>query len=323
MSPEARTAAEGRFLVAALYRFTALSAPETLVERLRAAAPSGVVGSLLIAEEGVNGTLAGPERALRTFLDRLRGAAPGLARLSWKESWSDGAPFGRLKIRLKREIVTMGAPGLVAPDRVGAYVPPEDWNRAIAEPGVAVIDVRNAYETAIGRFEGAIDPGTDSFRDFPAWAARSPALADKPPVAMYCTGGVRCEKASAWLRAQGFERVLQLEGGILRYLEVTPPERSLWRGGCFVFDERVSVGHDLRADGHALCRGCRRPLTPADQAGPDFAPGVSCRWCAADIAPDQRDRRRERQRQIALAEARGAAHLGPSSVRRAAEDPGA
>ncbi|MEO1329116.1 MAG: rhodanese-related sulfurtransferase [Pseudomonadota bacterium] len=301
-------------LVAALYKFAPIADPAALRARLApVAAEAGLVGSLLIAPEGVNGTISGRESPLRAFLDRLRAETP-LRDLRWKESWAAEAPFGRLKIRLKREIVSMGAPGIVSAETVGAYVEPEDWNEAISAPGVVVIDVRNDYEVAIGRFEGAVDPKTQSFRAFPDWAAAAAELSGRPTVAMYCTGGIRCEKASAHLRAQGFERVLHLKGGILEYLERVPEAQSLWRGDCFVFDERVSVGHGLAPGSLSLCRGCRRPLSAEDRARPDYAPGVSCRWCAAETSPDKARARQERRRQMRLSAARGERHLGPRSA---------
>ena len=297
-------------LIAALYKFAHLEDfAELRAPLIRNAERHGVRGMLLLAREGINGTLAGEEAGLRAFLDQLR-ADPRLADLTWKESWSTEPPFRKLRIRLKREIVSMGAADIVSTATVGDYVKPEDWNALISDPEVAVIDVRNDYETGIGGFEGAIDPQTRRFRDFPAWAAHAQTRSKDKPVAMYCTGGIRCEKASAYMRSIGFERVYHLEGGILAYLEQVPQARSLWRGGCFVFDERVSVGHGLTPLAHDLCRGCRRPITAEDRAHPDFIDGVQCGACAAQTSEAQRRARRERLRQIALAERRGERHLG-------------
>lgn len=300
---------ESPWLVAAFYLFSELPDPDERVERYRLeAARRGLVGTLLVAPEGVNGTLAGAPDALRGFLDALR-QDPKLAALEHKESLAGSRPFRRLRVRLKREIVSMGAPHVVAPESVAAYTAPKDWNALIAEPGAVVIDVRNDYEVALGRFEGAVDPETACFRDFPAWAeARLDALKAAPAVAIYCTGGIRCEKAGAYLRAAGLERVYQLQGGVLKYLETTPEAESAWRGGCFVFDERVSVGHGLAPLDHSLCRGCRRPLTAADRASPLYREGVACPYCA-DSSELRRRRREERHRQIDLARRRGEIHL--------------
>ncbi|MEL6980276.1 MAG: rhodanese-related sulfurtransferase [Pseudomonadota bacterium] len=305
-----------RHLIAALYKFAALPDAPRLVETYRAeAAVRDLRGVLLIAPEGINGTISGAPERLRDFLALLR-RDPRLADLSWKESWAEAAPTRRLRVRLKREIVSMGAPDIVSPATVGTYVAPRDWNALITTPGVAVIDVRNDYETAIGGFKGAIDPGTERFRDFPSWAEAAPALRGAEAVAMYCTGGIRCEKASAYLRALGHARVYHLEGGVLRYLETEPAETSLWRGQCFVFDERVSVGHGLAPGGLSLCRGCRRPLTAEDRRHPAFVDGVACAACAPATTEAQREGRAERMRQMALAQTRGAHHLATGPAQR-------
>lgn len=299
-------------LIAALYKFTRISNPAALRRPLiDAAAREGVVGSLLLAPEGVNGTLAGPEAGLRRFLARLQ-EDPGVGALRWKESWSASRPFRTLKIRLKREIVSMGAPDLVTPSSVGTYVAPADWSAVLDDPSIAVIDVRNDYETALGVFDGAVDPRTARFRDFPSWAtAWTPERQAQRAraVAMYCTGGIRCEKASAYLRKLGWEKVFHLEGGVLAYFDATGDADRRWRGHCFVFDERVSVGPDLRPGPHDLCRGCRRPLSPADKAHPAYEEGVCCAACAKGLDAATRDARRERRRQIALNAAHGRSHL--------------
>jgi len=295
--------------VAGLYHFTRCEDPAGLIPTLRAVAEgAGVRGSLLVAPEGINGTIAGSRAGVDTVLDAIR-ALPGCAALEWKESAAEHAPFGRLKVRLKREIVTMGLPGL-DPAEVGTHVAPADWNALIASPDVAVIDTRNAYEVEIGTFEGAVDPGTDSFREFPAWWDANRDRFHNKRIAMFCTGGIRCEKSTAYLKAQGVEEVFHLKGGILKYLEDVPEDESLWRGGCFVFDERVAVGHGLAELPFDLCRACRHPLSAADKADPAFEDGVACPRCIAVHSDADRARFRERQRQIALARARGAAHLG-------------
>jgi UPF0176 protein len=212
-------------------------------------------------------------------------------------------------VRLKREIVTMGVPGTDPRAIVGTYVEPADWNDLISAPDVAVIDTRNEYEVAIGTFQGAVDPATTSFRDFPEWWARNKDRFHNKRIAMFCTGGIRCEKSTAFLKAQGVEEVYHLKGGILKYLEEVPEGESLWDGGCFVFDERVAVGHGLRELPHELCRACRRPILPEDRARPEFEEGVQCHLCVGDYSEADRARFRERQRQVKLAEARGETHF--------------
>lgn len=296
--------------VAALYKFTRFRDPDALRAPLRAVCEAvGVKGSLLIAPEGINGTIAGPRDGIDAALAHIRGL-PGCADLEWKESTAAEMPFGRMKVRLKREIVTMGVPGTDPNALVGTYVDPSEWNELIASPDVAVIDTRNAYETAIGTFEGAVDPATESFRDFPAWWEANRDRFHNKRIAMFCTGGIRCEKSTAFLKAQGVQEVYHLHGGILKYLEEVPEEESLWRGGCFVFDERVAVGHGLRELPFSLCRACRRPVSPEDRQRPEFEEGVACHRCANEYTEADRARFRERHRQVKLAEKRGLAHLG-------------
>jgi UPF0176 protein len=297
-------------IVAALYKFTRFEDPDALRAPLRGVCVAhGVKGSLLVAAEGINGTIAGPRTGIDAVLAHVR-ALPGCADLEWKESTAAEMPFGRIKVRLKREIVSMGVPGTDPNALVGTYVAPGDWNDLIAAPDVAVIDTRNDYETAIGTFEGAVDPGTGSFRDFPAWWEANRDRFHNKRIAMFCTGGIRCEKSTAYLKAQGVEEVYHLQGGVLKYLEEVPEDRSLWSGGCFVFDERVAVGHGLRELPFSLCRACRRPLSQDDRARPEFEEGVACHHCAGEHTEADRARFRERQRQIRLARARGLAHLG-------------
>jgi UPF0176 protein len=296
--------------VAALYRFTRFPDPDALRVPLKAVCEAnGVRGSLLLAPEGINGTIAGPREGIDAVLAHIRGL-PGCADLEWKESTAEAMPFGRMKVRLKREIVTMGVPGTDPAALTGTYVAPAEWNALISAPDVAVIDTRNDYETAIGSFEGAVDPGTQSFRDFPAWWEANRDRFHNKRIAMFCTGGIRCEKSTAFLKAQGVEEVYHLHGGILKYLEEVPEDESLWRGGCFVFDERVAVGHGLREMPYSLCRACRRPLAPEDRLRPEFEEGIACHRCADEFTEADRARFRERQRQVALARARGLAHLG-------------
>ena len=297
------------YTIAALYHFTRFEDPAALQAPLRAVcAANAVRGSLLLAGEGINGTIAGPRDGLNEVLAHIRGL-PGCAGLEWKESTSDSPPFGRLKVRLKKEIVTLGVPGVDPKAAVGHYVRARDWNALISAPDVAVIDTRNDYETAIGTFRGAVDPETESFRDFPAWWEANKDRFHNKRIAMFCTGGIRCEKSTNYLISQGIEDVYHLKGGILQYLEDVPEEESLWQGDCFVFDERVSVGHGLSQGPHALCRACRRPLTPQDMERPEYEAGVQCHHCMNEHSEADRARFRERQKQIALAKARGETHL--------------
>ena len=300
--------------VAALYRFTRFADPAALRDPLLAACTAqGVKGTLLLANEGINGTIAGPPAGIAAVLDHIR-TLPGCAGIDVKYSDAATPPFHRMKVRLKREIVTMGEPAIDPLDGVGHYVAPADWNALIADPDTIVIDTRNDYEVAIGSFAGAIDPRTHSFRDFPAWFRENRETlvsgAKFAKFAMFCTGGIRCEKATAFLKAEGLDDVHHLEGGILKYLETVPAADSLWQGECFVFDERVAVGHGLAPGTHGLCRACRRPVSPADRAAPLFVEGISCPACHADRNADQRAGYAERQRQVTLADARGEPHVG-------------
>jgi UPF0176 protein len=297
-------------VIAALYHFTRFADPAALAPPLRALGQAQEVrGSLLLATEGINGTIAGTRAGIDAMLAHIR-ALPGCAELEWKESRAETQPFGRLKVRLKREIVTMGQPDIDPRARVGHYVNPADWNDLIAAPDVVVIDTRNDYEVGIGRFEGAIDPGTASFRDFPAWWQANRDRFHNKRIAMYCTGGIRCEKSTNFLLGQGVRDVFHLKGGILKYLEEVPPEESRWQGECYVFDGRVSVGHGLRPGPHVTCHACRRPLAPQDLAHPDYEEGAQCHHCKGEYSDADRKRFRERARQIALAAARGQRHLG-------------
>ena len=304
--------------VVALYCFMPLADPPAVRARLQAlASAGGVRGTLLLAHEGVNGTIAGDAAAIEAVLAAVR-ALPGSERLMVRRSNAATPPFHRLKVRVKREIVTLGEPVDPLAD-AGRYVAPADWNAVIADPDTVVIDTRNAYEVGVGSFAGAIDPGTRGFADFPAWfrAARDALLGDRPKrVAMFCTGGIRCEKASAFLKAEGVADVVHLKGGILNYLESVPAADSAWRGECFVFDERVAVGHDLAPGTHELCRGCRMPVSAADRASPSYQAGVACPVCHALRDADQRAGYAERHRQVTLAHARGEAHVGVASPSR-------
>ena len=307
-------------LVAAFYRFAALEGlPDLQRELGDLAAAEGVSGTILLAAEGVNGTIAGADAGVQALLARLRQVA-GLERLEAKFSRSEIQAFHRLKVRLKREIVTMGEPQ-VSPylaSAVGTHVPPGQWDALIADPDTLVIDTRNAYEVAIGSFEGAIDPGTATFREFPQWVERElrPLVEQRQPraIAMFCTGGIRCEKATAYLQQQGFAGVHHLEGGILRYLEEIPEPLSSWRGECFVFDKRVAVNHQLEPGEHSVCHACGLPLSPADRQLANYDAGVSCRHCLERFSDADRQRFAERQRQMERARQRGEYHLGGRPV---------
>lgn len=299
------------FRVAALYRFTPFDNPAALKPLLLATCEAaGVRGTLLLAREGINGTIAGPDAGVAAVLDHIR-ALPGCAALEVKDSRAAAMPFHRTKVRVKAEIVTMGEPA-IDPLDAGHYVDPADWNALIADPQTVLIDTRNDYEVAVGTFEGAVDPATRTFREFPGWFRehRDDLLAGRKRVAMFCTGGIRCEKATAFLKGEGVDDVFHLKGGILKYLEDVPAADSRWSGECFVFDERVAVGHGLTPGTHGLCRACRMPVSPADRASERYAEGVSCPRCFDTRGEDDRARYAERHRQAMLAEARGEAHVG-------------
>ena len=303
-----------RFVVAALYRFVAVDDPaalrEPLLERCKAA---GLRGTLLLAPEGINGTIAGTREAIDAVLAWLR-SDTRFRDLEYKESQSESQPFLRMKVKLKREIVTMGVPSVDPKSGVvGTYVSPGEWNALLDDPELTLIDTRNDYETAIGSFCGAIDPQITNFREFPRWVKDNLDPTKQRRVAMFCTGGIRCEKATSYLLEQGFEEVYHLRGGILKYLEDVPAERSRWRGECFVFDERVAVNHALEKGSFEQCFACRHPVSAEDMASEHYIPGVSCPYCAGSTSEEKRRGLRERQRQIALAQQRGREHLGPGA----------
>ena len=302
--------------VAAFYRFARFSTEE--LEPLRSqlltlGQEHGVLGTVLLATEGINGTISGPETAVETLLAQLE-SDPRLAHLPIRRSTAPASPFFRLNVRIKREIVSLGVPGVDPLERVGTYVPPDQWNALIRDPRTLLIDTRNAYEVEVGTFAGAVNPATKRFRDFPAWVEHQlPALmAERQPqrLALFCTGGIRCEKATALLLNAGFSGVHHLRGGILGYLEATPVERSLWQGECFVFDHRAAINHALLPGSHALCHACRMPLSTLDRQHPAYVPGVRCRHCQGQRSDTDRDRYAERHRQQQRATAAGERHLG-------------
>ena len=296
------------------YGFTAMEGLPALQQELKTLAEQGGVrGTILLADEGVNGTISGPDAGVTAILDRLR-QLPGLGGLEAKFSRAEQQTFHRLKVRLKREIVTMGCPTVKPAQQVGTYVSPEQWNALIADPGTLVVDTRNRYEVEVGSFAGAIDPGTESFREFPAWVEQTlrPLVEETQPkaIAMFCTGGIRCEKSTAYLLQQGFENVHHLQGGILKYLEEIPEERSSWQGECYVFDQRVSVNHQLQPGSYSLCHACGLPVSPAQRLEPSYREGISCPHCIDRFSDADRERFAERQRQMHLARERGQQHLG-------------
>ncbi len=307
---QAYMSAMSKYVVAALYHFTKFADHKSLRAPLQAVCDAhGVKGSLLLAHEGINGTIAGTRAGIDAVLKAVR-ALPGCAELEHKESFASDMPFLRMKVKLKKEIVTLGVPSVDPTAHVGHYVDPQDWNDLITQDDVVVIDTRNDYEVEIGTFEGAVDPETKSFREFPDWWAKNKDRFHNKRVAMFCTGGIRCEKSTNYLLGEGIEDVYHLKGGILKYLEEVPAENSKWNGECFVFDSRVSVGHGLKEGDYELCYACRMPLAPEDFDRPEYEKGVSCHRCIDQTDEDRKTRFRERQKQVELAEKRGAKHIG-------------
>ncbi|MDX2263368.1 MAG: rhodanese-related sulfurtransferase [Hyphomicrobiales bacterium] len=298
-------------IVAGFYKFTPMEDPAAVKARIQPTLEqSGLYGTLILAREGLNGTLAGTRDGMNAALSALR-ALPGCGDLAVRLTPSAEQPFHRLKIRIKAEIVTIGDTAIDPTVAVGDYVAPSNWNALLRDPDVAVIDTRNAYEARVGGFEGAIDPGLASFREFPQWFARFAAERRPQKVAMFCTGGIRCEKATALAKAMLPDaEVYHLKGGILDYLDEIAPEDSLWRGECFVFDHRAAVTHGGAQGAHSLCFACREPVSEADRASPLYSPGVSCPRCHGSRSPERIAGFRERRRQMALAKSRGARHIG-------------
>jgi UPF0176 protein len=296
--------------VAAFYKFVPLENIESLQKAIReVCVDADLLGTILLAHEGINGTIAGPVDGVARLFEKLR-AFPGLEDLGNKVSYCDRNPFYRMKVRLKKEIVTLGVDGVNPRQDVGEYVAPELWNDLISQPDVRLIDTRNDYEVGLGTFDGAENPKTQSFRDFPAWAEENLDPDKDQQVAMFCTGGIRCEKSTAFLKELGYKNVYHLEGGILNYLEKVPPEKSMWQGDCFVFDNRVTVDHDLTEGRYELCPACRMPLSEDDRQSPRFEKNVSCPKCFDRLTPERRASLEERGRQIELAAARGEKHIG-------------
>lgn len=303
------------YVVSALYKFVTLENFEQLRQPLlNVMEENEVYGTLLLALEGINGTISGSQTGITNVLNWLS-SDTRLAGFSHKESYADNAPFKRSKVKLKKEIVTMGVEGIDPLQVVGTYVKPKDWNALISDPDVILVDTRNDYEIEIGTFKNALDPKTKTFREFPQYVADNLDPAKHKKVAMYCTGGIRCEKSTAYLKEQGFEEVYHLEGGILKYLEEVPQEETLWEGECFVFDDRVAVDHQLNKGQYDQCHACRMPITEADKTREQYKKGVSCHHCLDNVSDEQRARYAEREKQMTLAKNRGQAHIGSDAAK--------
>jgi len=302
-------------VVCALYKFVTLESFQALRQPLLDVMDANQVrGTLLLAYEGINGTIAGSRNAIDKVLEWLR-SDPRLTDIDHKESFTDNIPFNRAKVKLKKEIVTMGVQGIDPKRIVGTYVNPKDWNALISDPDVILVDTRNDYEFKVGTFKNAINPNTVSFREFPRFVSENLHPEKHKKVAMFCTGGIRCEKSTAYLKEQGFDEVYHLKGGILKYLEEVPSEDTLWEGECFVFDERVTVNLDLKKGKYNQCNACRLPITEADQTSDKYIQGVSCPYCYDKITEDQKSRFMEREKQMELAKHRGEAHIGADAAK--------
>ncbi|RKZ63497.1 MAG: rhodanese-related sulfurtransferase [Gammaproteobacteria bacterium] len=297
-------------VVSALYHFVRLDDYQSLRQPLYDfMIKHEIRGTLLLAQEGINGTVAGSKKAIDKLHCWLR-SDQRLKNLRTKESFDNAMPFYRTRVKLKKEIVTMGIQGIDPNHLVGTYVKPEDWNDLISDPDVVLLDTRNDYEVAIGTFKNAIDPKTETFRQFPDYVKQKMNPQKHKKVAMFCTGGIRCEKSTAYLKQQGFAEVYHLQGGILKYLETVPEADSMWQGECFVFDNRVSVNHKLEKGAYDQCHACRLPITEEDKNSDKYEPGVSCPSCYDKKTEKQRKRFAERERQVQLAKSRGEAHIG-------------
>ncbi len=297
-------------VVAALYKFTRFSDFEDYRQPiLDTMLKNDVKGTLLIAAEGINGTISGSRQGIDNVLDYLR-SIEAIGSFTFKESYTSEQPFYRTKVKLKKEIVTMGIEDIDPLQSVGRYVKPKDWNALISDPEVILIDTRNDYEVQIGTFQNAVNPNTETFREFPEYVAKELDPSKHKKVAMFCTGGIRCEKSTAYMREQGFEEVYHLEGGILKYLEEVPEKDSMWQGDCFVFDNRVSVNHNLEKGDYEQCFACRMPITAEDMQSAAYSKGESCPHCIGKATDEQKARFREREYQMQLAKQRGEAHIG-------------
>lgn len=303
-----------KFVVCALYKFVSLDNFQEIKQPLLDfMLDKQVRGTLLLAQEGINGTVAGSRASIDALLTYLRNDER-LAELSYKESYTDDMPFLRTRVKLKKEIVTMGVEGIDPKRVVGTYVKPKDWNALISDPDVILVDTRNDYEVQVGTFKNAINPQTESFREFPDYVKTHLDPEKNKKVAMFCTGGIRCEKSTAYLKEQGFEEVYHLEGGILKYLEEVPEQETLWQGECFVFDERVTVNHSLEKGNYDQCNACRMPITEQDKLSQHYEHGVSCPHCFDKSSEAQKARFKEREKQMRLAEQRGEVHIGADTA---------
>ncbi|WP_448250524.1 oxygen-dependent tRNA uridine(34) hydroxylase TrhO [Thalassotalea agariperforans] len=303
------------YVVCAMYKFVALEDFEKIRQPLlNIMEENDICGTLLLANEGINGTVAGSRQAIDNLLAWFE-LDSRLADISHKESFTEEKPFKRCKVKLKKEIVTMGVEGIDPRHVVGTYVKPQDWNALISDPEVVLVDTRNDYEVQIGTFQNAVDPNTTTFREFPDYVKNNMDPAKHKKVAMFCTGGIRCEKSTAYMKEQGFEEVYHLEGGILKYLEEVPEEETMWQGECFVFDDRVTVDHQLNAGKYDQCHACRMPILEEDKDRSEYEKGVSCHHCYDKTSPEQRARYAEREKQMELAKLRGEAHVGSEAAK--------
>ena len=301
--------------VVSFYRFLDLRGPRQFRDALQSLCEEhGLLGTVLVATEGFNGTVAGQQASIEAVFAWMKEYLSLDETIDARWTESDAAPFRRMRVRLKREIVTLGRPDILPHKNVGTHVPPQEWNELIADPNVLVIDTRNHYEVEVGTFPRAIDPGTDSFRQFPHFAHELAESSKDRPLAMFCTGGIRCEKATALMLELGFEEVYHLQGGILNYLTEIPEDENRWDGECFVFDTRVAVDRDLAEGGYVQCHACRRPLSTEELKSPDYREGVSCPRCINDLDSERAERLEERRKQVALAKQRGDKHIGPKVV---------
>jgi len=300
--------------VVSLYRFLDLEDPDSFRDQLKTLCDEqGLLGTMLVATEGFNGTLAGSEESVRTVMHWIRGQLGITEELDARWTEAGAAPFRKMRVKVKNEIVTLGRPDILPHKGTGEHVSAVRWNELIADPDVVVIDTRNHYEVEVGTFPGALDPGNDSFREFTKFAEELAEQSTDRPLAMFCTGGIRCEKATALMLELGFDDVYHLQGGILNYLSEVEEAENKWDGECFVFDSRVAVDRDLAEGGYVQCHACRRPLSTKDLQSPDYREGVSCPLCVNEIDADRLARLKERQKQMVLAAERGDTHLGPKT----------
>jgi UPF0176 protein len=303
-----------QYVTCAMYKFVALPHFESLRQPLLDVMNDNqIFGTLLLAAEGINGTVSSTREGIDKLLAWLD-KQPGLENIDSKESYDSKIPFYRTKVKLKKEIVTMGVEGIDPKETVGTYVQPEDWNTLISDPDVVLVDTRNDYEVKIGTFKNAIDPKTTTFREFPKWSKENLDPNTNKKVAMFCTGGIRCEKSTAFLKEQGFDEVYHLQGGILKYLEKVAEKDSLWQGECFVFDNRVTVDHNLEAGSYDQCHACRMPITEQEKTLDTYIEGISCLHCHDQVTEEQKQRYAQRQKQVKLAKARGEAHIGSAAL---------